>query len=181
MLELDGCVYRSVLGLVSVSVCDLLEDNAYELNRGVASGFLGYDLPGHKAIIYGSGDVRFSSTTLSTIGAAVAGVLRKPEETANRYIFIYSSTTTGNELLAALEKATGKKWDVEHKTIEETIKTGREKVSKNDFSGMAELIVASIFGGNPGSDFTADQQLANKLLGLPEETLDEIVAKIVNN
>lgn len=148
-------------------------------NRGIKVGFLGQNLSAHKAIIYGSGDARFSTTTLLTIGVAVAGILRNPEKTANQELFISSLETTGNEILAELEKATGKKWDVKHRTIEETINTGREKMSKNDCNGIIDLLVAVVYGEDMGNDFTKDHELANKLLGLPEETLEEVIAKIL--
>jgi len=152
-----------------------------DYNRCIKVGFLGQNLSAHKAIIYGSGDARFSTTTLSAIGTAVAGILRNPEKTANQDLFISSLETTGKEILAELEKATGKKWDVEHRTIEETINTGREKVSKNDYSGIYDLIVALVYAEDKGSDFTKDHELVNKLLSLPEETLEGVVARILKN
>ncbi|MCJ1246872.1 hypothetical protein MMC30_004081 [Trapelia coarctata] len=148
------------------------------LDWGITNGFLGFNVAARKAVIYGGGDSHFTATTLSGISAAVVGVLRKPEETANKYVFVSSRRTTGNEILAALEKVSGEKWEVEHRGIEETTKIGREKVGKGDFSGMMELIVALVYGGS-GSDYTKDQELANGLLGLPEESLTDIVARVV--
>lgn len=150
-------------------------------HRGIKVGFLGQNLSAYKAIIYGSGNTRFSTTTLSTVGTAIAKILRNPEKTANQYLFISSFETTGNEILTELEKATGKKWDVEHKTIEETINTGKEKMSKHDYSGIVELILGVIFGEDQGNDLTQEHELANKLLNLPEETLETVIAKILKD
>lgn len=79
-----------------------------DCDRGIKVGFLGQNLSAHKATIYDSGDARFSTTTLPTIGVAIAGTLRNPEKTANQEPFISSLETTSNEILAELEKATGK-------------------------------------------------------------------------
>ena len=149
-----------------------------ELNRGLTSGFLGFSIPARKATIYGGGDTVFTTTTLPAVGAAVVGVLRKPEETANKYVFVSSARTTGNELLATLEKVSGEKWEVEHRSIEETIRAGQEKMGKGDYSGIVDLIVGSIYGLE-SSDVTRDHELANGLLGLPEESLVDIVEKVL--
>ncbi|KAK5164188.1 hypothetical protein LTR04_001950, partial [Oleoguttula sp. CCFEE 6159] len=146
------------------------------------SGVLGFDLASQKATIYDTGNSRWSTTTLPTIGTAVARVLHKPEETANKYLLVSSFTPSQNEVLAALEKHSGKKWHVEHRTSEEAAKTGKEKLGLGGadyYSGVLDLLVANIFGENRGSNFEESEQWANHLLGLPKETVDEVVARIV--
>jgi len=143
--------------------------------------FLGFNLDSCTALIYDSGDARFSATTLPTIGAAIVAILHKPEETTNQYIYIASFTTTQNEVLAALEKATGKKWQVEHSTAMETRRIGQEKVGKGDFSGMENIVVSLVYGGDSVSDLESSRKLANDLLGLPKETVEETVEKIVKS
>jgi hypothetical protein len=151
-------------------------------NRGLTTKqFLGFNLDSCTALIYDSGDARFSATTLLTIGAAIVAILHKPEETTNQYIYIASFTTTQNEVLAALEKATGKKWQVEHSTAMETRRIGQEKVGKGDFSGMENIVVSLVYGGDSVSDLESSRKLANDLLGLPKETVEETVEKIVKS
>ena len=143
------------------------------------NGFLGFDLESQKAVIFDSGHSRWSTTTLPTIAIAVARTLHMPKETANRYIPIHSFTTTQNEVLAALEKVSGKKWEVTHSTVAEAKKIGGEKMSKGDFGGFVDLIRAAIYDESKGSNFEKDQELANDLLGLPKEHLYETVEKII--
>lgn len=52
-------------------------------------------------------------------------------------------------------------------------------MSNNDCNGIIDLLVAVVYGEDMGSDFTKDHELANKLLGLPEEMLEEVIAKIL--
>lgn len=52
-------------------------------------------------------------------------------------------------------------------------------MSKNDGNGVIDVIVAVVYGEDMGSDFTKDHELANKLLGLPEIMLEEVIAKIL--
>ena len=142
-------------------------------------GFLGFDLKSQKATISDSGNAKWSATNLSTIGLAVARTLHKPEETANKRLCVHSIITSQHEVLAALEKATGKKWDVEHTTTAETATVGKEKWEKGDVRrGTGMLILASHFN-DEGDHALSNAESANKLLGLEEDNLDELVAELV--
>lgn len=112
----------------------------------------------------------------------MAGVLLHPEETKNRYVYIQSFNVSQNDILAALEKATGTKWQVNHVDSDERIKTGKDLLQKGDFKGVGLLIVAANFNGkvDVGSDFTKAAKLDNDLLGLPKEDLQASVDTIVN-
>jgi hypothetical protein len=143
-------------------------------------GIVGYNLSTTTALIYDSGDAKFSMTNLATIGAAIAAILHKPEQTANKYIPISSFSTSQNEILAALEKSTGKKWTIERTTAAQSILTGQEKLSRGDFSGALDIIKGIVSGGPvTGADLGASKELANELLGLPQETVAESVEKVV--
>ncbi|KAL9608216.1 MAG: hypothetical protein Q9167_006938 [Letrouitia subvulpina] len=147
---------------------------------GLNVGFLGFDLKNQSAKIYDDGNARFSTSVLSTIGKAVDGVLSHPAETANKMIFVQSFTTTQNEVLAALEKATGKKWAVTNLSAEKTRLEGLEKLGKGDFSGIADTIIGAVFSGNKSSDFESQKKLSNDLLGLKKESLDEAINQVVS-
>jgi len=128
-------------------------------------GIMGFDLSTSTALIFDSGDAKFSVTNLETIGTAVAAILRKPEETANKYIYISSFSISQNEILAALEKLTGKKWTIERTTAAKSILTGQEELGRGEFIGAFD-IVKGIVAGSP-------------ITGLPKETLEESVEKFV--
>ncbi|KAI9678898.1 MAG: hypothetical protein M1829_001883 [Trizodia sp. TS-e1964] len=144
------------------------------------TGFLGYDLKAHTALIYEKGDVKFATTNLADIGLAVVGVLLHPTETANRFVYIASVEATQNEILAALEKATGPpKWTVTKTTIAEGQKIGGEKLAKGDFSGLMPIIASASFDPNSQSEFSSFTKLDNDLLGIPHQTLDQLVANVL--
>ena len=83
-------------------------------------------------------------------------------------------------MLASLEKATGKKWDVQHTTVKEALAVGQEKMGKGDFAGgLPPLILAGLYGAEYEADHTKTRELANDLLGLKMENLDDIVAEVV--
>ena len=141
---------------------------------------MGFNLREHKARILNHGNDTFSTTTLSTIGLAVKNALLAPEKTANRYMYLASFTVSPNEVLASVEKATGTKWDVTYVDGEEQKKAGLKKMASGDWNGGRPLLLQYIcavdgYGGN----YATYRGSANELLGLPEETLDEVVKRVV--
>ncbi|KAL2355457.1 isoflavone reductase family protein-like protein [Cryomyces antarcticus] len=142
---------------------------------GLEVGFLGYDLENHKAVIYNSGSEPHFTTTRPTIGKAVAAVLSKPEDTANKYIFVASFQTTQNEVLASLEKASRKKWEISETTSEESHKLGMNRFRRGDVGGSLQpLILSVVYDGEEGTF----EELDNRMLELPREDLDETVKAI---
>lgn len=140
---------------------------------------MGFDLKAHKATIYNRGDDTWSTSTLATIGLAVKNAMLVPEKTANKYMFIDSFTVSQNQVVAALEKATGAKWEVTHVDAEEQKKLGMEKMAKGDFSGAMLLIRYINCVDGHGGNYALYEGTANELLSLPKQTLDEVVAGIV--
>ncbi|TEY61528.1 hypothetical protein BOTCAL_0167g00030 [Botryotinia calthae] len=140
---------------------------------------MGFDLKEHKAVIYNKGKDAYSTTTIASIGTALKNALLHPEETANKYLFISSFRVSQNQILASLEKATGKKWDVTYVDTEEQKKIGMEKIKKRDFSGGVALIRYINFVKGYGGDYGEYEEISNGLLGVQKEDLDEAVRVIV--
>lgn len=147
--------------------------------QGAQMGLVGFNVNTSQALIFDGGSRRFSASNLSQVGNAVVAVLSKPEETANQFIYIDSFTASQNDILAAFEKASGKKWEVSHSTTESAAKEGQELFAKGDFSGLLLLLKANFLGEGYGSDFTKDATLANEKLGLPVQSLESTVATLV--
>lgn len=145
--------------------------------QGLRTGFLEYDIANKTATIWDGGNKTFTMTNEKDLGKAVAAVLQRPEETANRYLFVSSVETTQNEILAALENATGAKWTVNNTTTEEQIHAAVQKLGAGDFSGAYALVRATAYGCTPGlkSNYVTDEVLSNKLLGLELASVAETV------
>lgn len=142
--------------------------------KGLKVGSLGFSIPKNTAIIFDSGNEPFSGSNLSTIGLAIASILKHPEETANKYLDIASFITTQNEILGILEKESGTKWSVEHKKTEDSQKIADEKLAKGDFSAFGDYLKVYLFSDGKGKSPT-EKELANKSLGLPEDNLRETI------
>ena len=143
------------------------------------AGFMGFDQQAHKATIFGSGNDKWSSTTLASIGLAVKNALLLPDATANKYLYINSFTISQNEVLAAFEKATGQKWAVEHVDPEAMKEEGLEKEARGDITGAMSLVRYINCVEGHGGNYAEYRETANGLLGLPEEMLQGAVEAVV--
>ncbi|KAH8691615.1 hypothetical protein BGW36DRAFT_349712 [Talaromyces proteolyticus] len=145
------------------------------------NGFLGYDLSARTATIWDGGNKAFTLTNEDQLKRAVVAVLERPEKTANKNLYISSVETTQKQILQALEEATTSKWTVANTTTDEQVSEGVEKLGKGDFSGALILVRATSFSNKEGlrANYAKDEELANDLLGLKLESVEETVARVV--
>ena len=141
---------------------------------------MGFDIPNHKATIHRQADARWSGTKIGSIALAVRNALLIPEKSANKRYFINSFTATHPELLAAYEKVTGQKWEVEWVDAEEQLKLGREAFEKGDIYRGAALTLRYLFTTKGlGADYAEYRSVDNEELGLPNENLEEAVRELL--
>ncbi|KAL8684750.1 MAG: hypothetical protein Q9224_006153 [Gallowayella concinna] len=148
---------------------------------GLYTGFLGFDLKTHTATIFDAGDAAVNATNLSDVAQSIVSILSNPEDTANKFIYIQTVKATQNQILAALEKSTGKKWTVNKRSAAEARQSGGEKLGKGDMSGIPDLITGGIYGGEPAADYATTRGLTNDLVGLKEIPLQEVVDQVVQS
>jgi len=137
------------------------------LKNGMFINFSGPTTP-----VYDGGDVLFSTTTLGGIGHAVAGVLKHPEETQNRHVYVSEAEVTQNQLLGLA--------DPEQKLQPQPVQT--EELERQAYEAVKQptpdlrifavnLIRRAIFGSKYGSLFTT---IDNELLGVQRLSEPEI-------
>ncbi|KAJ4252839.1 hypothetical protein NW762_010745 [Fusarium torreyae] len=150
---------------------------------GLANGFLGYDLEKRTATIWDDGDKKFTLINQKQLARAVVSILEHPQETTNRYLYVYSVETTQNEILAALEEATRAKWTVNSTSTNQQIAEAREKLGAGDFSGGFMLVRATTYSNVAGlrANYAEERNLANGILGLEVESVQETVKRVVGN
>ncbi|KAH6951813.1 hypothetical protein DER45DRAFT_388328 [Fusarium avenaceum] len=125
-----------------------------------------------------SGNEPYSTSTLAFIGDAVAAILKKPDETANKYLDIAGVTTTQNEVLQLVEQITGDKFEVSGISSAELEKTGDEKIARGDFSAFGNYLEQFLFADGAGHSLTGETN-AIDLLGLGKENLEEVIKSVV--
>jgi hypothetical protein len=135
------------------------------------SGSLGFNLKDKKATIYDSGNEPFTTTNLATIGLAIAAILKKPDETANKYLDIASFVTTQNEILKILEEESGAKWTVEKGDTAAAGKNADESLAKGEYGPAFGGFLKVLFFADGKGTSPKDGDLANGLLGLPKDDL----------
>jgi uncharacterized protein YbjT (DUF2867 family) len=152
--------------------------NAHFFDWGLGNGLLKFDVRGRKAYLLDGGNIKFSASTLPFIGSAVVKVLEKPQETENKLLYIHSLRVTQEEVLAALEKATGDKFERIEENSEEELKKCRPKMLDGDHDAREEVVA---IWGVVAADWKKREAFANELLGLKEEDLDEVVQRVVKD
>jgi hypothetical protein len=152
--------------------------NGVFFDWGLKVGFLGFDFKSKTATLIDEGQHAFSGTNLHKIGLALIASLQKPTETKNQYIYVSSFDISQKDILAEFEKITGEKWTTKQVQSGDLIDSGRGKLQKGDFSGIADLIKGVAFG--PLGDLrAADGGLWNERLGLKNESLEETLKAVL--
>ena len=138
------------------------------LDWGIMIGWI-MSLQAKSITLYDGGDRAFSATTLASIGKAVTGVLKHPDETENRAVFVHDTATTLNKLAALGKKATGSTdWKEEKVAIDDVVASAWEELGKaqpNPDNFVMKFITAAIWGEGYGGHY---EKTDNDLLGLKE-------------
>jgi len=151
------------------------------LDWGISYGFIA-NLKGKSVNLYDGGDRLWSTTTLPSIGKAVAGVLKHPEETKNRFVYVQSAAVSMKKLAALGKKAVGADgWTEEAVSTSVVLDEAWAEMKKpepNPQVFVYGFLKACIWGEGYGSYF---DKLDNDLLGVPQLTdveLEELVKSL---
>ncbi|KIV81056.1 hypothetical protein PV11_08508 [Exophiala sideris] len=144
---------------------------------GIKVGFVANPAK-HAITVYNGGDIPFSATNLDTIGQAVVGVIEHLDETKNRPVYIQSTATTQNQLIAYGKEKDGKDWDVTPKDTKQVYKESLAELQKgadgNIGAAMVGFIFTSVFEEGYGGNWS--DKTDNELLGLKEMSDNDVKA-----
>jgi hypothetical protein len=150
--------------------------------RGLKIGFIGFNIAEHTATLFSNyKDVKFSTTTLSTIGLAIAQSLAPgiSDKTANKILKVRSLTTSQSEILSAFQQVTATNWTVNEADLDANVAQSEEKLKNGDFSGAGALIIGAALDERTANDWDRIQEVANPLLQIPDEDLITIIKTLV--
>jgi hypothetical protein len=152
----------------------LLYNNSF-LDWQLQVGFM-VNLKLHTATLYDGGDVPFSATRLSTIGKAVVAILENPDATRNKHVYIHDIAITQNQLIEIAKVIDGKEWSTNVVSTADIEKKSYEMLESSDPAdvGNAALgfIARACWGAEYGGNFS--EKASNKLLGIPEMSIDDL-------
>jgi hypothetical protein len=97
----------------------------------------------------------------------VIGVLKHPEETKNRLVYISSARVTQKELVAAYEKVLGITFAATEASTEALEKESYAQLAKGELSGFINQAIRALLGEGYGGDFAALEQ-DNELFGIKQ-------------
>ncbi|KAF4982192.1 hypothetical protein FDECE_17558 [Fusarium decemcellulare] len=145
---------------------------------GIRDGLLHFDLETNSAVILDKGDIPASAATLRRVGEALVAVLKRPDTTKNRLLYVHSFCKTQLEVLASLEKATGATWTKQHVDSKAFLERETNKLALEFSKHAMEEIVFVL--GTLDADWTKKDAFAMKELGLEDEDLDKVVQEVVD-
>lgn len=145
---------------------------------GLEEPLLGFDIKASPptAQIFDDGNKKWSTSTRQRIGEALVAVFEHEEQTANRMLYIQSFRVSQNEVLAALEKVSGKKFEVSRVSSEEYIAQKQEEMKRGDKEDATEEMVGVL--SLTRTDWKGYKDFANEELGLKEQDLEGEVRKV---
>ncbi|KAG6001658.1 hypothetical protein E4U43_001268 [Claviceps pusilla] len=147
-------------------------------DHGLEDGLLHFDLAEQTALILDTGRVRASTSTLSRVADAVVRVLQHPDQAAtrNRALYIQSFCPSQLEILAALERATGRTWKTQHVDSADFLETASTRLAEGNKAAVEDIVFVL---GTVDADWRGRDGFAMELLGLEDEDLDAVVARVV--
>lgn len=98
------------------------------------------------------------------------------EETRDRVLFMQSFCVTQLDILEAVQKATGSKWEVEYLDVDDFIRDNKKKADAGDKEAIEELVFAL---GVIDGDWEKRPEFSMELLGLKNQDLQTVVSDIV--
>lgn len=153
-----------------------VNNNAF-LDWGLEHKFILDPVEG-KATLWDGGDHLISVTRLAAVGQAVVGVLKHPDETANRAVYVQEAAVSLKKLVEiAKEYTPGKQWTVVESSTAEVVQKSNEALSKGIFEVwvFVSLIFRAAFSNVTEAHFAKND---NALLGIHELSEAELKAAV---
>lgn len=162
----------------------------YEWSLALGETCYGIDIKNKKATFFDDGTIRINTSTWDQCGRALAALLGLPESGAtpsleqwtNKPFYVSSFRISQREMLDSVHRVSGtsdKDWEIIHEPSASRYNKGLEDLKNGDMLGFRRAMYTRVFFPNGGGDFESTRGLANDLLSLPKESLDEATARAV--
>lgn len=167
----------------------------YEYSLTVGEMAWGFDFNKKKVTFFDDGETKINTTTWLQCGratAALASLKILPEDEndksvtlshwRNKPVFIASFLISQRDMLNSVERVMGTTdadWEIDHEPSHDRFERGRKAMTASDRTGYVTALYAR--GHYPNGDANLEKRhgLANDLLGLPKEDLDEATKRAV--
>lgn len=185
----DNIVEVKQLGLKCIA---LIVGFWYEYSLATTENMFGFDLKNRKVTLFDDGKTAIPTSTWSQCGRAVAALLslkKLPENMSDKSMalshfhdqpaFIFSFKVSQRDIFDSIERVTGAvdgDWQIKYQPAKARYEEGMRELGEGNAMGFYKIMFSRVFYPTGDADFESD----NKLLGLPEEDLDEATAKAID-
>ena len=143
-----------------------------------------------KVTFFDDGKTRISVSTWRQCGRALAALLSLPEsggspalsQWKNKPFYIASFLINQRDMLDSIHRVTGTTdhdWEISYEPTDQRYKDGLDEMQKGIRTGFAKSMYSRVFYPNGDGDFESSRGLANDLIGLPKEELDDATKRTV--
>ncbi|KAK5683049.1 hypothetical protein LTS10_004579 [Elasticomyces elasticus] len=159
----------------------------YEWSLAIADSY-GFDFENKTVTFFDDGETKTNTSTWPQVGRAVAGLLSLPikadggdqerclDHFRNQMVYISSFTVSQRDMLASVLRVSGDKetgWTIKKEGAEERYNAAAEAMKKGDRLAYVRTMYTRVFYADDSGNYGKTKGLANELLGLPEESIDE--------
>ena len=180
--SLKNCAEIESLGASYVAMCCGFW---YEWSLALGEQWFGFDFNKKTVTFYDDGKTRISVSTWRQCGRALAGLLSLPEngtspcvsQWKNKPFYIASFLISQRDMLDSVNRVSGttdKDWEIHHEPTAQRYQNGIDEMQKGNRLGFAKAMYSRCFYPNGDGDYETSKGLANDLIGLPKEDLDEV-------
>ena len=149
------------------------------MHRSFKNNFLGLNYANRTITLADSGEGKFSTSTMANTALALNRSLLSPDLTANQVVYISDFATSQSELVATIEKVSGKSWTRDTIDSATAIKEYQQRIAKADYSVVGKLISLGFVTGRFGGWFEENEKLWNDEFGLPKASIEDVVRDAV--
>ena len=183
-----------IMDLGKSSMLDVATGFWYEWSLAIPASF-GFDFATKTATFFDDGEIKTSISTWPQVGRAVAALLSLPikpeggdkkrclEHFRNQTIYVNSFTISQNEMLDSILRVTGDKaadWTVKYEGTKERYAAAAKALKDGtDKQAYVKMMYTRIFYDDGNGNFEANRGLANEVLGLENDDLDEATKRSI--
>ncbi|CCT65268.1 related to 2`-hydroxyisoflavone reductase [Fusarium fujikuroi] len=144
-------------------------------------GLLCLDVKTKTGELVDSGEPKFTTTTASQVGQATAAALLRSDKTKNEYVHVASYNTSQNQVIEALERMSGTKFQLENLDNKDLYARATKHIEEGNWGrGYYELATATVYSDAPVTYFPDKAAHWMKVLGLAQdETFDEMISRVL--
>lgn len=185
--SIQRCAEIENLGLSYIAmVCGFW----YEWSLAGGELCFGFDIKNRKATFFDDGNTYINVSTWQQCGRAVAGLLSLPESGAklsvamwkNRPFYVSSFRVCQRGMLDSIHRVIGttdEEWEIVYEDSARRYRNALGQLEKGDRLGFVKAMYTRVFFPNGGGDYESSRGLANELVGLSKEDLDEATKRAV--